>query len=506
MKYLCEIVNVGSDRLNTRSGAGTQHQITGKLVAGDRIIVVDRKTVGNETWDLTDAGFWVCNTYKNGANYVRTLQSLDEDSPKAEPVTKEELVGPSNDPKDIASAFEKMSENVAKAKAKQEEQDQKNEENKQKNEDGLPVTYNIPDEKTSKEKEKDYESLFIKVNPYNFPKYLYTNNETGERVYDWYMPTSTLQKEYQIVKRNLNIPSAFNQNEIQKNMYSKFSRFKLTYPDIELKNTIPYVVFTRPDVNLVDISGNLIEQGKNNPKIYGIYQSNRDIIRCLSKDYSGSHMFNPVLSNRILSLEIGDESLDTLETAETFSGYKVIYSKTNIKSVSAGTISIRFRELVDLGITKQIQAWVEYENGVYRGTLMPKEEYIFGKEIDYACNLYYFLLDSDFETIKFWSKYYGIFPVSVNKSVFSYDAGSHVQLPEINISFGYIYKDDLNPLIMTEFNDNSKGSYIYTPTFVPALGHGGKDWVGAPYIESYRVITAINGGEEGFKLRFRPSN
>ena len=154
------------------------------------------------------------------------------------------------------------------------------------------------------------------------------------------------------------------------------------------------------------------------------------------------------------------------------------------------------------------QLWVDYQSNVYKGIFEPKREYIYNKELDYACDVYYFLLDQDGETIKFWTKYYGVFPNNVPKSAYSFDAGSQVQFPELNVTYSYIYKEDLSPVSLVEFNENasvSAGSnQQYVKNYDTDTATSGSTWVGKPFIYSYEYN---NGLEyvQGFKLGWKKS-
>ena len=327
-------------------------------------------------------------------------------------------------------------------------------------------------------------------------------------------------------KKNLNIPTAYSRNEINNYSHKGFNRFRMDFPDLYLKNTMAVIFFTRPDLNLFESGSAVLPQIKNDPRDYYILVQNRDIGKLLtanggdSKDYD-YHNFNPLLSNMSQSLEIQDDSVDTVDMGETFTGYKMQYAKHNIKSITAGQLNIKFKETYNLAITNMHQLWVDYQSNVYKGIFVPKTGHIWAKELDYACNIYYFLLDQDGETIRFWSKYYGCFPVNVPKSSFSFDSGSQVNFPELSVTYNYIYKSDLSPRTLVEFNnDSGNGEYEYLPVYagrkendnekswLAANDHSGSTWVGVPYVQSFRYDSGIdpdNGsnGVLGLKLRYR---
>lgn len=346
----------------------------------------------------------------------------------------------------------------------------------------------------------------VQVNSKSYPAVSHTDN-SGTIWYDWTMNTSSLAKKIKTIKKNLNATSAYTRPQLAKLTNTKFNKLKLEFGDYRLKPTRAYVVFTRPDLNLFDEDGEILSQISNDPQMYYIWRNNPAILKQLSLKYSTSHKFIPLLTNQVIALDILDETVDTFETGQTWAGFKLQYAKTNIRSLTAGSISVKFPETENFDITHMFQAWCSYENGVYRGTLMPKEDYCAYKILDYACDIYYFLTDADYN-IKFWSVYLGAFPTNVNKSIFSFDMGSDSGLAEANISFSYFHKLDLDIRSLVDFNSISGGvvdgeEYLadYNPDIV--LGTGGSTWCGAPFIEAQRVNNGL-GKVDQFKLRFRP--
>lgn len=313
------------------------------------------------------------------------------------------------------------------------------------------------------------------------------------------------------VKKDLNIPSAYDRRELNKLFHKKFNRFRIQYPDYFLNGTLAYVVMTRPDLNLFKSSdnlkySNLHSQVLNDPQMYYIANADFESLKSLTKGYSSAHNFNPILSNSLIALDISDESIDTLETGETFTGFKTQYAKSNIRSMTAGTINLKFPETYNMSITHTHQLWCGYESNVYRGSMEPKSKYIWNKEIDYACDIYYFLLDKEDMIIRYWCKYTGCFPLNVNKSVFSYDAGSELNHPEISVTYSYFARDDMSVIALNEFNNDSGGissGFKYKANYVPLLDSYGNTWSNAPFVEQIKVPNGLGGNSKLYALRFR---
>ena len=344
---------------------------------------------------------------------------------------------------------------------------------------------------------------------HDYPKKIGTNVSTGKTLYDYTINIqSTMLNDIKKIKRNLNIPSAYSRLELNKMFHTEFNRFRIQYPDYFLNNTLGFVVFTRPDLNIVDSNGDILSQVANDSQLYYIMKASPETGKTLTKGYSGRHYFNPLLTNTVMSLDVSDESIDTLETGETFTGFKTQYAKSNIRSMTAGTISVTFPETYNMSLTHLHQLWCAYESGVYRGSLKPKDTYIWQKELDYACDIYYFLLDAEDFIIRYWCKYTGCFPLNVNKSVYSYNGDTAINHPNLNVTYAYFAREDLSLVNLVEFNNNSNAnntSFKYKAEYIPALGASGQTWSGPPYVAKIKRPTGFDRDAELYALKFSQS-
>lgn len=354
---------------------------------------------------------------------------------------------------------------------------------------------------------KNFKGSIIRRNGNMYPSIAGVSDDSSDFKYDYTISiqksiTDAIQKE----KENLNIPSAYTRRELNKLFHTKFNRFRIQYPDYFMNNTIAYVVMTRPDLNLFSSGFTPHEQISNDPQMYYIMNADIETAKTLVKNFSSAHHFNPLLSNTLTSIDVSDESIDTLETGETFTGFKTQYAKSNIRSMTAGTINLKFPETYNMAITHAHQIWCTYESCVYRGTMKPKDKYIWGKELDYACDIYYFLLDVEDMIIRYWCKYTGCFPLNVNKSVFSYDAGSQLNHPELSVTYAYFAREDMSALTMSEFNNNAGGNvtnFKYRSNFVPSIGVCGNTWSNAPFIQTITQSDGMGNTSYLYALKFR---
>lgn len=298
-------------------------------------------------------------------------------------------------------------------------------------------------------------------------------------------------------RRQLSLYSA----DDNKSLFTKFNRFKIATPGVELGKGFPYIFFTKPDLDLLDRG-----TGKLQSKFDGIdhtftylYNNNPEIFKSLHTAFGGDHSFNNYLSNMARSFEPSDEVIRTVETGETYTGWKTVYGRNTNESNSAGQFNIQYRDSRNLDITKMHKVWIDYMNAVYRGAIEVERNLIHKKILNYACSVYYIVTAEDGETIIYWAKYYGVFPINVPTSVLGWSAGSPLKLPEFSISYMYALRDQYDPLTLAEFNTLSSGPYEYKKAYNEANAMSSASWSGAPYVD----IVKKPDGTVAYKLRFR---
>lgn len=316
---------------------------------------------------------------------------------------------------------------------------------------------------------------------------------------------SSFDSQLKTIERNLNIGTRQGSvDDIKHDMINKFNRFKVAYPDLQLTNSFSHIFFTRPDLNIYDNDGVMVKIVASDPTFYFLNKNSPNLLKSLTRDFSKSHDFNPFLSNMAGSFELKDEVVQSVETAQTFTGHKMKYGRHNIESKTADSFSITYVDDQDYQIYKIHKAWTDYISKVYRGEFKSRKDNVRARVLDYACSVYYFLCAPDGETILFWSKYTGVFPTNTPSAASSWSRGNNVRLPDFTISYEYSWKEDFSPLSLAEFNINSKvnnnKSIKYAKTYENSITTTGKTFVGAPFIE-----TSVGPGGYTFKLRFKTS-
>lgn len=294
----------------------------------------------------------------------------------------------------------------------------------------------------------------------------------------------------------------------------RYNRFKLAYPDDILSRGYMHVFFTRPDCNFLDAGGSLNSQVRYNPEIKYMNQRSPALIRQLVQHNGSNHQFMMLLSNKSKAFPLTDDGINSETAGKSRGGYSIAFGRRRDSEVG-GSISINYRDTRNLDIINLHKLWADYIVNVYQGTWSPKMQYINGRVLDYAVAVYVIVTAEDFETIIFWSKYYGVFPVSVPYSQISWDGeASTVKAPDLSVSYRYSWKEDLNPIALLELNMNAFKDSVpqraaYQPTFNPSIGMVSKTWTGAPFVETIRYLNSNKNLTDGslttMKLRFRPS-
>jgi len=436
-------VTTNSGRLRKRTGPSTSYRIITHLNPGYTGIVVESKTVGGATWYKWEDGGWSCGTY---LRLVRDLE-VKPDPPKEEPKVPEptppEPVDETIPPKQVD--FGTI------------------------NPDTGGVTTHGSTKPTSG---YDWTSkvAFDMKYPYNDQC---TEAELLKKIrqvkYQMDIEYITKSEIY-----NEDIPTGYF-SSLQKKLFNSFNRHKTAFPDKELTKTFAYVFFTRPDLNIITQAGGtnnftLVPQTALDAKYSYLWNNNQWCLKSLVSNGNPKHKFMVLLSNEAKSFEVGDVVLKTVEHGETYNGNKIVYGLSDQESNAANEMSIRYTDTVNLDIFKLHLAWTDYINKVSRGIYAPKQKYITDRIVDYASSCYYFLCGPDGSTILYWQKLTGVFPVNTGENAFSWDSGTLLAKPEINIKYMYSFKSTMDPMIIAEFNSLTEQSGKYKKLLD---GHGG---------------------------------
>ena len=313
---------------------------------------------------------------------------------------------------------------------------------------------------------------------------------------------SAFIKAVNSVKKSINLQEESSIQLFER--YAKYyNRFKVATPDDVLTKTFAHVFFTRPDLNIIASRGSgsitLTDQVKNNPDYKLVHKNNPSVLMQLCLDTGWNHDFMMLPSNRVTSFECKDRNIKSDTYGKSLHGNSIAYGRLIDESQAAGELSISFNDDRDLNLFRMHHFWVNYISGVNKGTLRPKQNYLNGKILDYACSAYYIVCAENGEDIIYWSKLYGVFPTNIPDSGMTWTKSQYITNPEISIQYQYSFKKDWSADIIAEFNLNSSGERSYLETYDRNILSTGNTWVGAPYIE----LLKDNLGRTVYKLRFR---
>lgn len=238
------------------------------------------------------------------------------------------------------------------------------------------------------------------------------------------------------------------------NMYDSYNKYRvIADTDIAVKG-IPYVFFSTPMLSLKE---NSLTANSFLTYMYSFYPELLDML-CYgnSSEYSDCNTTSPIiklLTNTIQGFDTNDQTLGTMDYGESWFGTKVIMPTTSINSdIIGGTISCRFNDFSNYPVLNLINAWFQYISDVSLGRITTYANNIYNKKLDFTSSVYYFLTDLDGETLRYWTKYTGVFPTNVPFSSLGGQHNNARELVEYNISFAYSVKEDMDFNILTDFN------------------------------------------------------
>ena len=436
MRWHVSVTNVKT-RLRVRTGPGLSYRIVNWKYQGNTGIVVDSKTSGGLTWyKWEDTGYWSCAIEK-GRRYLTMLYDLEYKEPQPEPQPAPPPKEPEPTPIDWGT--------------KPEVNTGKNDENNLGG-TGYVSTWYQPSYKGSATfKEIDYKTYS--------DKHILT--EISKIKYNMDIGYKNKNDVYSDFANDNNSKGYF--SDLQKKLYNSFNRNKVAFPDKQLTKSFAYVFFTRPDLNILARPTNskelcLTHQTALDKKYHYLWENNPWCLKSLVTAGNSYHKFMVFLSNEAASFEVGDVVLKSTEHGETFNGHKIVYGRSDIESNVAGEMSIRYVDTVNLDVFKLHLAWTDYISKVSRGVFTPKRSYVKSKILDYPCSCYYFLCGPDGSTILYWQKLTGVFPVNTGENAFSWDTGTLLAKPEINIKYMYSFKTAMDPISLIEFNNLSSSA------------------------------------------------
>jgi hypothetical protein len=161
--------------------------------------------------------------------------------------------------------------------------------------------------------------------------------------------------------------------------------------------------------------------------------------------------FLPIFTNKLKGFTTSDVVMEQQEAFASKQGFRMPLPTNKIQSEAANTVSIPLFETQNLDIMKTLNIWVNYIANVTDGTFHANPVMIKNGVIDYMSSIYYFVLEPDGRTLKYWAKYTGCWPNTIPYSQLSFNRGQSTMV-EVEANFVYTSKEDMNVAILEDFN------------------------------------------------------
>ena len=249
-------------------------------------------------------------------------------------------------------------------------------------------------------------------------------------------------------------------NEID--LYNQIYRYKIFNPDTATSNFKEILFFTKPDLSILtrgdnigdypSISNDLQDALRSRPFWCELRDGMKNTIRMLQGSIDKYDPFNRLLQNTVTSsIDIPALESESIETASNMYGVNLSYRGSSEGSDDSFSFSLEFRDTKWLDVYYFFRAYEEYETLKHHGLIRPWKPYIEQKILHDQFSIYKFLLDDDMETIRYYAKYYGVFPTSLPRDTFSTaDFNNGIVY---NINFKAAFYEDMNPEILYDFNE-----------------------------------------------------
>ena len=251
--------------------------------------------------------------------------------------------------------------------------------------------------------------------------------------------------------------------------YNQLYRFGVFNPYDAVSTTREFLFFTKPDLYIYDLDEtNTFATSNLRPELQSIPFWNElasrypRVIQNLQSSCRTISPFNLLLGNMVNSnLDIPGLSAETIDTPSNMYGVGFSYRGSSEASNDSFEFSLEFKDTKYLPIYTYFKAYEEYETLKHHGTIGPYKKYIENKIIHDQFAIYKFLVQEDMETILYYAKFYGVMMKDLPRDVFSsstFDSGL-----SFSIGFKAAFFDDMDPLILADFNTLTESSYQQAP-------------------------------------------
>lgn len=248
---------------------------------------------------------------------------------------------------------------------------------------------------------------------------------------------------------------------------TKFEGFHINRYLEPFTTGISFVFATKPSLFLSSVSENdeLDDLAYNNMERDSLFSqflksdsttttNDHYIVDFLSYKEDNLGSFIPLITNRLKAFSPIDTVMEQRNAFGTKQGYNLPLPSFKTQSEATNTFSISLNETKNLDITKMMMLWVNYISNITDGTFNPNPQMVRSGVIDYMNSFYYFVLEDDGRTLKYWAKYTGCWPSVIPYSQLSFNKGERA-LVNPDLQFTYTIKEDMSLAILEDFNKTS---------------------------------------------------
>lgn len=280
-------------------------------------------------------------------------------------------------------------------------------------------------------------------------------------------------------------------NKVHSAIFETYNRTHTPIADAEFRKGFRHIFFSRPECYVCcNTNGEvgLCEQAAYDEDFSSLYQRQPHIVKLLSPSYistnnsTNADNWNYLLSNRVISMSTGEDSLSQKETVtKTEEGYTVLPG-LHLESRTGSTITVSFRDTKNLEVYEFIRGWMAYIHKRARGIFAPpyngynyrnsffdtgnKKKTLsvadmamlhpYDRALEYCASIYDFVTNEADTKVIYWCKYYGIYPVQVSSPITNENNGPLTnENMKIDVTFRYQYKLPGVNKTLVEFNYNS---------------------------------------------------
>lgn len=283
--------------------------------------------------------------------------------------------------------------------------------------------------------------------------------------------------------------------------YNKFNRFGMLDLYNGLGRTREYIFFTKPDLQLLQNSGELNPELASDPFFIEARDRYPEVLKQLQIGLKGNTMpYIPLISNCVdSSLDLPSITAGEVENSSNIYGDTITYRWSSGSSSNDHEFSLEFTDSKYLELYMLFKVWDEYCGKKAKGGITTPEHYVMNKILHDQVSAYKIIVDEDGETIVFYAKLYGVYPKSVPREAFS-SLSEEGQL-KINVNFKSAFLDDMDPMIIEDFNylaDRYKPSGKTLPVYNFDSSSVNTEWGAIPYI-----VKAERGFGPGFRYKLK---